>query len=356
MVLDVSKQSAKFYQGDFSMKTQCFIVLFLTACFACMPNYVLGQGKCETLLANCNRDKGAAQTRLNNCVAREKRQKQRADDAEVQVSQLQGDLSNTKSTLANETNRANTEKARADKNDVQIRLLQSDLSITKSTLTGETNRANTEKARADKSDGQVKQLQSDLTLEKSKLVNETIRANVEKAKADKFEAQAKQLQTDLNTEKSKSSNESKRANTAELKIKELENKIPRVVISKVWIEYNIKKENADGILIHIKFDAYNLLNSECKMAVYFYTKNGIALVDKNGSYNTSDGKIAYMVTFKPTYIRSVYSDFQIFMPYSELHQATGKNELKFNLRPYRSGNETEFFDKSADYPFTVTVP
>lgn len=331
------------------MKKHCFIVLFLTAFFAYMPNLVIGQGKCESLLANCNRDKGAAQKRLSNCLARESREKQRADDAEEQARQLQSDLSVTKSTLVNETTRANTEKTRADRADGQVRQLQSDLSITKSTLANETTRANTEKTRADKADGQVSQLKSDLTLEKLKLTNESIRANSEKTRADK-------LQNDLITEKSKSSNENKRANTAEEKIKELEKKIPRVTISKVWVEFNVKKESVEGLLIHINFDAYNLLNSECQMAAYFYAKNGDALLDKNGSYKTSDGKIAYSLAFKPTKNTAVISDFQIFMPYSELHQTTGKNELKFYLRSYRAGNETEFFDKSEYFPFTLTVP
>lgn len=91
-------------------------------------------------------------------------------------------------------------------------------------------------------------------------------------------------------------------------------------IEKVWVDYNDFDSNGNsGMKIHVKFTVRGMLNEQGSCALYFYDENGNALEDANDSYCTSKGTVATQKNFKPSYENSVYKDFKIFMPYSELH-------------------------------------
>ena len=91
-------------------------------------------------------------------------------------------------------------------------------------------------------------------------------------------------------------------------------------IEKVRVDHNDFDSNGNsGMKIHVKFTVRGMLNEQGSCALYFYDENGNALEDANDSYCTSKGTVATQKNFKPSYENSVYKDFKIFMPYSELH-------------------------------------
>ncbi|MDR1346550.1 MAG: hypothetical protein LBK03_07620 [Bacteroidales bacterium] len=110
-------------------------------------------------------------------------------------------------------------------------------------------------------------------------------------------------------------------------------------IIKVWQEHNAVENNVYGMRIHINFMAKNMLNQQGNCTVWFYFANGNKLMDVNSNYSASDGQVAASKNFTPTYINSKYSDFMIFMPYSELHCPTdARQDLKFKVGIFDNDN------------------
>lgn len=95
----------------------------------------------------------------------------------------------------------------------------------------------------------------------------------------------------------------------------------RAEIEKVWLEHNVWEDGVNGMRIHVKFNVDNMKGLEGRLIAYFYNddKSGTPLNDMNGRYKTTDGKVSVGEDFVPTYDGSSWADFQIFMPYNELH-------------------------------------
>ena len=94
---------------------------------------------------------------------------------------------------------------------------------------------------------------------------------------------------------------------------------PTAEIEDIWVDHNVYEDGVKGMRIHIKMNVHNFRNKSGRATVYFYDNNGNALVDRNNSYDTTDGKVAVGKNFTPGYDNTVYEDFKIFMPYNELH-------------------------------------
>ena len=100
-------------------------------------------------------------------------------------------------------------------------------------------------------------------------------------------------------------------------------------IEKIWVENDVFNNGKKGMKIHVKFTVKGMLNEQGTCNIWFYHSDGTALKDNNGQYNTTDGNVATHEIYKPTYESSVYSDFDIFMPYDEFHLPNGSHSLKF---------------------------
>lgn len=91
-------------------------------------------------------------------------------------------------------------------------------------------------------------------------------------------------------------------------------------ITKIWVDYNVYNGGEEkGMMIHVAFNVNNMLGKEGMVCAYFYFSDGTALTDTNGRYETTDGNVAVGKDFAPSYENSIYNDFHLFMPYSELH-------------------------------------
>ena len=121
-------------------------------------------------------------------------------------------------------------------------------------------------------------------------------------------------------------------------------------IENVWIDYNVYENNQKGMRIYIDFSVDNMLDKQGSCVAWFYFSDGTKLKDYNSNYNTTDGQVSTSEDFKPGYINASYTDFELFMPYDELHLADGESNLKFYIGIFDNNNELmatseyEYFD------------
>lgn len=101
---------------------------------------------------------------------------------------------------------------------------------------------------------------------------------------------------------------------------------------RVRTNYN---DNLQQIEITPIFTIENAKDITCHAVAYFYTSEGVALIDKNGLHSTRDGTVAVTVDFRPGYPVALYNtsqqDFTINVPYSELHLPRGDYKLQFKV-------------------------
>lgn len=106
-------------------------------------------------------------------------------------------------------------------------------------------------------------------------------------------------------------------------------------IDQVWVEHNVVQGFGmfaqKGMRIYVKFTVNNMLNKTGNIAAYFSFQNGNKLMDYNMSYRAGDGQVTVQGTFTPNYTNCVYNDYQLYIPYTELHCPSGTSYLKFNV-------------------------
>lgn len=127
---------------------------------------------------------------------------------------------------------------------------------------------------------------------------------------------------------------------------------PKGKFHRIWVDHNISKNDRKGMKIHAEFEVDNVKDVPCRIAAYFYYSSGGELKDYNDSYSTTGGQVSVGETFTPSYEGTIYDDFELFMPYSELHMADGQYDLKFDIHIYVKGGD--FFAKSNWVYFTYT--
>lgn len=130
-------------------------------------------------------------------------------------------------------------------------------------------------------------------------------------------------------------------------------------IENVWVEHNIVQYVGmypqKGMKIHVKFTVNNMLHKTGNIAAYFSFQNGQQLKDFNNSYRTQDGHVTVQGSFTPNYTNCVYNDYQLFMPYTELHCPAGTSHLKFSVEICeQSTGSWRLIDSSSDVNFTYT--
>ncbi len=108
---------------------------------------------------------------------------------------------------------------------------------------------------------------------------------------------------------------------------------PSATFERIWVDYNIKEANQDGMRIHVKFTANSLKAADCQIRVVFYydEEGEKPIMDKNQRFYTTKGYVAAFRDLKPAYDPAVYSDFQLFMPYDELDLSPGNYNLKMDV-------------------------
>ena len=127
---------------------------------------------------------------------------------------------------------------------------------------------------------------------------------------------------------------------------------PNATFEKLWIDYDVYEDGVKGMKIHVKFTAYEMLNMDAFLAIYFEFDDEIGgyLKDKNSKYNSSAGEVAVYRSMKPLYNPAVYDDLAVFMPYGEFDLDPGQYDLAMDVKLiYKAGGvisklTTHYFD------------
>jgi hypothetical protein len=114
---------------------------------------------------------------------------------------------------------------------------------------------------------------------------------------------------------------------------------PSATVERVWVDYNVRREGRDGMLIHVKFTVNNMKGVDSYMAVLFQRKNGTKLTTTNSSYASKEGQVAVYRSMMPGFDKTVYQDLDVFIPYDELRLGTGVYDLQMDIDLlYKDGN------------------
>ena len=130
-------------------------------------------------------------------------------------------------------------------------------------------------------------------------------------------------------------------------------------INDPWVDYDVRHNDVNGherkgMLIHTRAKVHNLRNTECVLVVRFEFASGNRLEDFNGEYRIGSGPGTY-IRFVPQYEHSDYDDMRLFMPYDELHLASGSHDLRFYLE-LADNSSGDKLAKSAYHYFSITAP
>lgn len=131
---------------------------------------------------------------------------------------------------------------------------------------------------------------------------------------------------------------------------------PRATFDKLWVDYDVYEEGVKGMKIHVKFTAYDMLNMDSYLAIYFQYDDEVGgwLKDKNGKFTSSEGDVAVYKSLKPQYNPALFSDLYVFMPYDELDLTPGEWDLAMDVKLiYKAGG---IISKLTTYYFEYTKP
>lgn len=93
------------------------------------------------------------------------------------------------------------------------------------------------------------------------------------------------------------------------------------IIHSVKVDNNADVSGKKGLSVKVSFNVMGMKDKDGKVSCYFYDANGKALLDTNNSYCTSGtpSYVAVSRSIKPSYDNSKYTDYEIMIPYEELH-------------------------------------
>lgn len=131
---------------------------------------------------------------------------------------------------------------------------------------------------------------------------------------------------------------------------------PTAEFDSIWVDYGVKENDVLGMRIHVKFTAYGMKNMDAYLAIYYTYNDDMAgvLKDKNNKLVSSAGDVAVYRSIKPAYDPAIYSDLDVFMPYSELDLEPGEYDLTMDVRLiYKAGGEIA---KLTYYDFEYSKP
>lgn len=113
-------------------------------------------------------------------------------------------------------------------------------------------------------------------------------------------------------------------------------KFPNAEIERVWVDHHVMKTYGfmtyDCMVIHCHLTIRNQKGKPVTCCAYFFHGNGNKLYDSNGLFRALDGQVSTGETVTPKYDASEWEDFDITIPYVELHLFPGWNTpVKFAI-------------------------
>ena len=126
-------------------------------------------------------------------------------------------------------------------------------------------------------------------------------------------------------------------------------------ILNVRVEYNQVQNRKKGMRIRTTFEVDRYKSKPGIICAYFYFESGKPLKDGNRQYYAANGNVAAGGWFRPGYVNTIYRDYAIFIPYSELHLAKGKHDLKFMVQVFNRSTGQALSDASNWGHFWVRI-
>lgn len=79
--------------------------------------------------------------------------------------------------------------------------------------------------------------------------------------------------------------------------------------------------SGENLVVKVTFSISNMKDKDGRVVCYFYDADGNELKDLNSLYTTTDGYVSVGKDIKPSYENSTYTDLEVTIPKSELHQS-----------------------------------
>lgn len=122
-------------------------------------------------------------------------------------------------------------------------------------------------------------------------------------------------------------------------------------IKSVSVTNNADVDGEKGLSVNVSFNISGMKGHSGKVSCYFYDTSGNALIDTNDSYGTTGNPscVAVSRSINPGYDNTVYTDFDVKIPYKELHlSSTYSRTLRVDviIWDYSSGGGHELTRKS----------
>lgn len=122
----------------------------------------------------------------------------------------------------------------------------------------------------------------------------------------------------------------------------------RVHDLQVWLEHNVMRGGRKGMVIHTSFGVENQRGAATEVVAYFNNSAGQPLRDSDGDYRTTTGKVSVGDDVQPAYDYTTYDDVDLFLPYGELHLASG--------RRHDLSAQVALFDAATDTQLAISTP
>lgn len=108
---------------------------------------------------------------------------------------------------------------------------------------------------------------------------------------------------------------------------------PQVTFSNINTEHDVVVNGETGLLITTNLDVNNLADTDLRIGAYFYfgDARNRPLKDFNERFASSNGNVATSRWVTPHSNSATVKNLELFIPYSELHMASGQYRLKFIL-------------------------
>lgn len=92
----------------------------------------------------------------------------------------------------------------------------------------------------------------------------------------------------------------------------------------VKFDYDVMHDGRPSLCAHYKVKVTGLKGKKVKLTMYIESPKGTPVKDLNNSYRTTSGGVSASNTGTATYDNSVWSDFPVYIPHSEIHAMPGK--------------------------------
>lgn len=117
---------------------------------------------------------------------------------------------------------------------------------------------------------------------------------------------------------------------------------PYAEINSIKVDHNVNVKGQKGMRIHVNLNAFDVMDHELLVCVYFYFEEGRALSGMPGTkFITNDGNATVQSSAIAKEENISWKDFTLFMPYVFLNMPMGKNSVNQEGR-------VSIFDKTAE--------